>query len=122
MCGPAMSQAPNIAITSRDSGLWSADKTLVLPRAPCERSCRSVNRLWARSLAPHACHAREREAGYSRRHHLHCNQLGGINQEWEQLVFGLLLRTREGLDRAPVGVSASQAGWSRQARPRGGCL
>lgn len=53
---------------------------------------------------------RELDDVYSSLVHLHCNRLGGINQAWEQLVFGLLLRTREGLDRAPVGVSASQAG------------
>ena len=34
--------------------------------------------------------------------HLHCNRLLGPDPATERLVLGLLLRTRESLDRAPV--------------------
>jgi hypothetical protein len=34
--------------------------------------------------------------------HLHCNRLLGTGPPSERLLLGLLLRTREGLERAPV--------------------
>ncbi len=53
------------------------------------------------ALADRAALTQTSSALYSSFVHLHCNRLLGIEADKEGSVLGLLLRTREGLDRAP---------------------
>ena len=50
--------------------------------------------------------------------HLHCNRLLGIGQTTEEQALGLLLRTREGLDKAPLKRVGGKSYWVSPHRVR----